>query len=107
MPAILIDRFIRHLGYVPKSEMDDALVGRDKIERELRHSKRDLQNQLYLRDRLEKEVGFLRELELARVRNNTATQQAVARLDAATDKLEELMENTWPAANLAALPELG
>lgn len=75
----------------------DALIARQReVEQKLRHTNRNLEHQLTLRDRLEKEVGFLRELELAKARKDSEVHRAIDRLDAITGTLERFFQATWP-----------
>lgn len=89
----------RRMGYVPISEMRAALAEKDKVEQELRHKTRNLEQQVIHRDRLESELGFLRELELAHARNESGTQQAVDKLDKITGNLIAMMQSVWPEAH--------
>lgn len=87
-----VDRLIFYLGYVPRSVMDAELAERTKVEHELRRSKRDLEEQLSCRKLLEDQVSFLRELQLAHARKDSATQQAINRLDTLVGELSGIME---------------
>lgn len=88
----------RWMGYVPISEMQAALAEKDKVEQELRLKTRNLEAQIVHRDRLENELAFLRELELAHATNSSGTQQAVEKLDKITNNLLEMMQSVWPEA---------
>lgn len=99
IPAKLFDKVARLCGYVPATEMAAALAEKEKLEGELRHKNANLRSNIYLRDRLEKEVEFLRRLELAHANKESGTQQAVERIDAITDRLLEFMQSVWPEAH--------
>lgn len=99
----LFDKLARHAGYVTRAEMDAAVTvvidEKNKLEGELRHKNNNLRNQVYLRDRLEREVEFLRQLELAHARQESPVQKAVERIDAVTNKMLEFMQSVWPEAH--------
>lgn len=99
----LFDKLARKAGYVTRVEMQVAVATvvaeKDRLEGELKHKNKNLQNTIYLRDRLEREVEFLRQLELAHAREESGTQQAVAKMDAVAEKLLEYMRSVWPDAN--------
>jgi hypothetical protein len=101
----LLAAVMRRIGYVRAVDLDDLQVrhdqvrsGYDQMVRALRHSKRDLEHQLLWRARTEREIEFLRQLEIARVNNDTTFMQAVARMDTACGRIESFMEDTWPQA---------
>lgn len=100
--SYLFDLVARRAGYVRRKEMTAAVdaVTRDKelTENELRHKTRSLEHQIALRDRLEREVEFMRELELAQTRGDSRTQRSIGRLDRAIDFLLENLRETWPSA---------
>lgn len=104
-----LDRFLNRLGYVSAAalvrqahEHAEALRQRHdaqaKVEQELRHSKRNLEHQLAYRALLEKDVEFLRTLELARVSSYGGVQQATETMDRCTTRLVELMQAHYPDA---------
>ncbi len=95
----LVRLLAKRFGLVPLAEMQAALAEKERIETELRHRTRNLEHQVCLRDRLEKEVTFLRELQLAHARNESDTHKAVTRLDDITNNLIDMMKNVWPAAH--------
>lgn len=103
-PARVFDAIARRLGYVPRAEMVAALAAKDRIEQSLLHKTRGLQQQVSLRNRLENEVQFLRELELARASGNSGVQQAVDRIDAIASNLLGFMQSVWPEAHDLELP---
>jgi len=102
MPFRLIKSGVNFLarwaGYVPISEMEAALQAKDATEQELRHKTRGLEQQIYYRDRLEKELDWLKELELAHARKESGTQRAVEELDRITNNLLDMMRDVWPDA---------
>lgn len=85
-----MDNVARRLGYVPKHEHDQLIA-------KLEHKTRNLEAQIVYRDRLEKEIGFLRELELIHARKESGTQQAVQKLEDITSRLTVLMQDNWPS----------
>lgn len=99
IPARLFDAVVRKLGYVPAAEMAAALADKEKLEGELRHKNSNLRHQIYLRDRLEKEVEFLRQLELAHANRESGIQRACARIDTIADNLLDYMKSVWPDAH--------
>ena len=98
IPGRILDTLVRAAGYVPVAEMHAALAKAAELEGELRHKNANLRNNIMLRDRLENELQFMRELELAHAKKESGVQQAVDRIDNITGKLLEMMQATWPAA---------
>jgi hypothetical protein len=105
-PARLFDKVARWAGYVPRSEADEAVskitAEKHQLAGELRHKNSNLRSQIMLRDRLENELQFLRDLELAHAKKESGVQQAVDRMDAITGTLLEYMKTVWPDT-----PDLG
>lgn len=99
----LFDKVARKCGYVTRNEMQAAvtavLAEKNTLEGELKHKNRNLQNQITLRDRLEREIEFLRQLELAHAKKESGVQQAVSRIDAITGNLLAFMQSVWPEAH--------
>ena len=96
----LLDRLARSAGYVRESTLVEAVkavvIEKDRLEEELRRKNRTLQLNINLRDRLETEVEFMRQLELSHARQDSGIEQAVAKLDAVANKTLELLRSVWP-----------
>lgn len=95
----------RVAGFVPIAEMraklaekDAQLATTDGVEKEFRHAQRNLEHQLVLQDRMDREIAFLRELQLAHLKEDSDTQRAVSKIEAIADQLQAMMQDTWPAA---------
>lgn len=93
-----IDSLAKRAGYIPVAEMKAALAAKDAVEQELRHKTRNLEHQIFCRDRLEKELAWLKELQLAHANRESGTQRAVAHLDRITTNLLDMMKDVWPDA---------
>lgn len=100
----LFEYIAQRLGYVHQQDVDAQITAivaaKDEVEKTLREKTRTLEYQLMMRDRLENEVGYLRDLQLAHARNSAGVCNAVARMDLITGKLREMMQSVWPDAVL-------
>ncbi len=105
----LFDAIARVRGYVPRTEMteavavvsgakDSAIASLAKVEQQLRHANRNLTQQVMFRDHLQKEIEFLRELERSHARRDNTVWRAVDRIDLIAENLVNLMQSTWPHA---------
>lgn len=95
------DRVLLKCGYVPAAKMRAAIAAMSQVEQALRHKTRNLEHQILLHKRLEKEVAFLRQIELFRAGNYSDTQKAVDKLDAVSvnlDKLITILREVYPEA---------
>lgn len=94
----LADRWARQFGYVPVSELAALTAERNTIEQNLVLKTRNLEHTIEVRDRMDKEIEFLRALQLAHVNEETDLQKAVITLESTIAQLQTLMQDTWPAA---------
>lgn len=102
----LLDRVMRVCGYVPKTEMEAALARKEVesgqvtqvLERDLRHTKRNLAQVNVSFSYLESEVEYLRQLGLAHANGSARVCRAVNRLDQVSANLVAYMQDNWPDA---------
>lgn len=82
-------RLLRRIGYVPASDLQEALT--TQRVHDAAHAAEKKQ--------LEEHIASLRQLQLARDNRDTGVQKAIDRLDAVTTKVIEMARETWPAAD--------
>jgi hypothetical protein len=92
-------------GFVPieelqklQSEKAKEAADMGEVEKELRHVQKNLEHQIILRDRMDREIAFLRAMQLAHKAEDSGIQKAVSKMEAITNQLQTMMQDTWPAA---------
>ena len=100
----IADRIARRAGYVPETQLHAVVRDKADTEKELRHTVKNLEHQIEMRSRLDQEIAFLRLLQLKQANGDSATEKSISRLEAVTEMLTNLMQDTWPAAVLLEAP---
>lgn len=89
--TVLVPALPKFMNLYTHAEVEAIQQRHREAEKELRHSKNNLAQQLELRGQLEEDVRFLRALQLAQATKADKTHECIERLDEITANLQAML----------------